>query len=156
MDKTPSDIERFQLRPLRPDDGKRVVFLGEAADMGTLDITVETTVATDAEDNVIGFLRISTHGGIRYVNPIVVDPSWHGKGVGTALMQQAVFRYGEVRFVARGSSRRFYEKLGCEAIPWSMIAPEIMSDCDGCDRAETCAPCPMRLGKPQKPVLPTA
>lgn len=124
--------------------------------MGTLDPNPETTVATDAEGTVIGFLRITAHGGISYVNPIVVDPPWHGQGVGTALMQRVADRYGEVRFVARGASRRFYEKLGCEDIPWSMIAPEITSDCKGCDKAETCAPCPMRLCKGQKPALPTA
>lgn len=145
MDGIDTHTEGFRLRPLADGDGEQIVGLGEAADMGTLELHLETTVAVNAGNRVIGFLRISTYGHVRYVNPLVVDPSWRGYGVGTALMRQVACRYGDLRFVARGSSRPFYEKLGCDAIPWSMIAPEIASDCDGCDRADTCGPFPMRM-----------
>lgn len=135
----------FSLHPKLPQDESAIIKLAQAAGMGTLTHLDETTVAADKHTNPIGFIRLTMYGQIYYVNPVVVDPLWQGRGVGTALMLNALQNTNELRFVARGYSVGFYEHLGCECISWDLIAPEIASDCEECELAATCNPTPMRM-----------
>jgi predicted N-acetyltransferase YhbS len=135
----------ISIRPLDSSDLKTVIRLGEEAAMGTLDTFKDTTIACDDTGEIIAFLRLNHIDEVHYVNPLVVAPLWQGKGIGSALMFHVLEQKRELRFVARGSSVPFYQKLGCEMIPWELISPQIVSDCDGCEREKTCDPHPMRM-----------
>lgn len=134
-----------EIRLANPADYPAIVRMGEAADMGTLSGFEDTLVATDANDAIVAFCRLRIYDGIAHVNPIVVDESLRGHGVGAALMQEARKRYGELRFVARGSAVGFYKFIGCTPVAWEEIAPEVAHDCDDCDEYETCHPMPMKF-----------
>ncbi len=58
---------------------------------------------------------------VAHVNPVVVNRDWRGYGVGRALMDDALARYGELRFVARGGAVAFYRALGYEEISWDDV-----------------------------------
>ena len=87
--------------------------------------------------------------GIAHVNPVVTYPTWRGYGVGRALMDEALERHGELRFVARGASVGFYEKLGYRAIPWEDVCLDVAEDCRICTLVDECKPQPMgkKLGE---------
>lgn len=137
------------IRPFQQADQPRLVELGQHEDMGTLEGFETTLVAEGTEGEtagvILGFCRLRTFGGIAYVNPVVVDPAFRGRGIGEALMREACAQYGELRFVARGYAVPFYQGIGCTDIDWSEIAPEVASDCDDCTLFETCHPRPMRM-----------
>ena len=103
------------------------------------------TVAVNADDEPVGFIRISLgRAGVARVNPIVVHESWRGYGVGRALIDEAQDAYGELRLVSRGSSKAFYDALGFEPCAWDLIESDVIEDCDGCPLFDECEPCPMR------------
>ena len=133
-----------EIRPAVPTDYPTIVRMGETADMGTLSGFEDTLVATSADNAIVAFCRLRIYNGIAHVNPIVVDESLRSHGVGAALMTAARERYGELRFVARGSAVGFYKFIGCTPVAWEDIAPEVASDCDGCDEYEDCHPLPMK------------
>ncbi|MEE0706078.1 MAG: GNAT family N-acetyltransferase [Adlercreutzia sp.] len=112
--------------------------MGELSDRGV-------TWVAERDHHILGFIRLLEDAGQWYVNPVVVDSSYRREGLGAALMLFAHKRYGELRFVARGYAVPFYEALGCENIPWDVIAPLVADDCDGCSMLATCHPQPMRL-----------
>ena len=114
------------------------------ADMGTLDGFEDTLVATHLSGGIAAFCRLRIYDGIAHVNPIVVDESLRGHGVGAALMKAARERYGELRFVARGYAVGFYKFIGCASVEWDEIAPEVASDCDDCEKRDECQPLPMK------------
>jgi predicted N-acetyltransferase YhbS len=133
------------LRALKSEDVDRVLSLGEEAQMGILKNLDAVTVAVNEQDEVLGFLRITSIDGICYVNPVVVAPQWQGRGIGRNLMLNALEKYDELRFVSRSSCIDFYVKLHCETIPWDMISPQIAQDCEDCELM--CSPQPMRFLK---------
>lgn len=134
-----------EIRPAAPEDYPAIVAMGQAADMGTLEGFEHTLVATDERGTVVAFCRIRIYDGIAHVNPIVVDESLRGRGVGAALMHEARKRFGELRFVARGHAVGFYTFIGCEPIEWSDVARDVAADCDECDQVQQCKPLPMRF-----------
>lgn len=138
-------VKNLLIRPFENGDTDRVVALGEDASMGTLEGFDNTLVAEYDRSGIVAFIRLNFYDETHYVNPIVVDPAWQKKGVGRCLMEEALSATEELRFVARGDSIPFYQRLGCEQIPWDMIAPEVAQDCDGCEMKLTCHPQPMRM-----------
>lgn len=139
-----TDAPLFHIRPATQSDAPALAQLTWPEGMDNIIDIEKVTVAVNADDEVVGLIRIEDAGGCAYVNPIVTYPSWRGHGVGEALMTLAIERFGEVRLVARGSSVGFYEKLGFENIPWEMVDTLISSDCEGCEMYEDCHPQPMR------------
>ncbi len=136
-----------EIRLAEPADYPAIVAMGQAADMGTLEGFENTLVATDSAGTIMAFCRLRIYDGIAHVNPIVVDESLRGHGVGAALMREARERYGELRFVARGSAVGFYTFIGCMPIEWSEVAHDVAADCDECDQVQQCAPVPMKFPK---------
>lgn len=134
--------EELVIRPAESHDLDTVAQLAQEADMGTLSDRGLTYVA-DQGGSVVGFIRLLEDEGLWYVNPVVVAEAHRHKGIGQALMLFAHKRYGELRFVARGSAVAFYRALGCREIPWDAIAPVVADDCDGCSLLENCRPLPM-------------
>ena len=134
----------YVLRDIRDSDIEDVRALASKEDMELSDDFSQTFVANDAS-GLAGFCRIRTFGGIAYVNPIVIAQRARGTGLGRRLMEEAVHRHGEVRFVARGKAVPFYESIGCVDLPWQDIVDEVAIDCRECSRAEACQPQPMML-----------
>lgn len=132
-------------------DGEFVARLAREADMGELTPRGTTFVAWGCaadrrdEGGRLGFIRIVEAEGAAYVNPIVIDETARGRGVGEALITFARQRFGTLRLVARGSALPFYERLGATPIGWNDIAADIAADCDGCPERNACAPVPMRI-----------
>ena len=107
------------------------------------------TVAVNEDDVPIGFVREWTdpRTGQAYVNPIVLYQPWRGYGIGRLLMDDVRERRGGIRLVSRGVSVPFYRALGYADIDWELIAPEIASDCDGCEMRDECKPQPMEIAE---------
>ena len=54
-----------------------------------------------AGEEVIGYVKLSKYSleeGVAYVELISVDPAWHGKGIGKALMRKCVERSAELGY----------------------------------------------------------
>lgn len=101
-------------------------------------------VAADEQDDPIGFIRIAFGpSGDAYVNPVVVNELWRGRGVGRALVEDALARHGSLKLVARGASIPFYRTLGFEGCSWEDIEQGVSEDCDRCSWRDECAPLPM-------------
>ena len=134
----------FTLRPAQEKDLELMnyyAFWEGMDDMPSLD---NITVAVNADDQCVGFLRIAFGGnGIAHVNPVVTAPQWRGYGVGRALMDDALAKHGELRLISRGSSRSFYQSLGYQEIAWEDVDMTVTDDCNGCEMREECDPLPM-------------
>ena len=135
----------FTLRPARAGDRALLDAYCYAEGMDYLPSLENVTVAANADDEAVGFIRVALGGnGVAHVNPVVVYNAWRGYHVGEALMESAQARYGELRLVARGSSRGFYERLGFEECPWEDIDMSVTENCDACTLVPECRPCPMK------------
>ena len=137
--------ELFTLRPACEADRAYLDSYTYAEGMDYLPSLEGVTVAANADDEPVGFIRIAQGAnGFAHVNPVVVHKSWRGYEVGRALVDDAQRAHGELRLIARGSSKPFYDKLGFVECAWEDIDTTVTEDCDGCPMREECAPCPMR------------
>ena len=85
----------FTLRPAREDDLPTMNAFAAAEGMADLPSIDRVTVAESEAGDVVGFVRIAAEEeGVGHVNPIVVYSTWRGYGVGRALMDDALARYG--------------------------------------------------------------
>ena len=134
----------FTLRPAREDDKGYLDVYAYAEGMDNMPSIENITCAVNAEDQVVGYVRIAMGAnGVAHVNPVITGESWRGYGVGRALMEDALARYGELRLVSRGWSADFYRALGYKEIPWEAIDLAVVDDCEGCEMREECGPVPM-------------
>lgn len=137
--------ELFTLRPAREDDMPYLDSYAYAEGMPNIPSPQNVTVAVNADDVPVGFIRINPdEAGVAHVNPVVTCATWRGYGVGRALVEDALRRFGELRLVSRGSSLAFYRALGFEDVPWDAIKPQIAAECDGCELYDECRPQPVR------------
>lgn len=134
----------FSLRDACENDRRYLDSYTYAEGMDYLPSLENVRVAVNAQDEPVGFIRVSVgENGIARVNPIVVHESWRGFGVGRALIDEAQAVYGELRLVSRGSSKPFYDALGFECCDWDLIENDVIEDCDGCPLIDECNPQPM-------------
>ncbi len=138
----------FTLRPARKDDLPTLGMFAALEGMDAIPSEEGVTVAESQAGDVVGFVRIvqgtAPDGtAAAHVNPVVVYSSWRGYGVGRALVEDALVRYGELRLVSRGSSLGFYRSLGFREVPWDKIDLAVVDDCAGCGMREECGPCPV-------------
>lgn len=135
----------FTTRPARQEDRPYLDSYCYSEGMDNLPNLDNVTVAVNSADEPVGFIRIAIgSNGIAHVNPVVVHKSWRGYHVGEALMAEQQELYGELRLVARGSSKGFYERLGFKPCPWEEVDLSVTEDCDVCTLVEECQPCPMK------------
>ncbi|MEG1167236.1 GNAT family N-acetyltransferase [Gordonibacter sp.] len=136
----------FTLRDAREGDKGTLDAFCAAEGMDAIPSIERVRVAVNADDEVVGFIRLALDEGegVAFVNPVITHDTWRGFGVGRALMDEALARYGELRLVSRGASLAFYEVLGYECISWDLIKMALVDDCDNCEMREECGPVPMR------------
>lgn len=95
-------------------------------------------VALDVEGKVIGVTTpFIDDEGIQHVGSLYVDKSWHGKGVGAALMQKVIDWFDDTKPIELGvvsyneRAKAFYRKWGFEEVSDSQALfddtiPEVM------------------------------
>ena len=133
------------LRPARETDMELVNAYAAWEGMDAIPSPEGVTVAVNKDDAPVGFVRVwvDEREGQAYVNPIVLYRPWRRLGIGQLMMEDVQNRFGSIRLVSRGVSVPFYRALGYVDIEWERIAPEIASDCDGCEMRDECKPQPM-------------
>ena len=135
----------FTIRDAEERDMAYVQAYAYAEGMDPLEGPEHIRVAVNSEDIPVGFIHVDTAtDGIAYVHPIVTCASWRGYGVASALLDEALSTYGELRLVARGYNEGFYGRLGFEKCSWEEIDASISADCEGCELREECGPIPFR------------
>ncbi|MCL2889216.1 MAG: GNAT family N-acetyltransferase [Eggerthellaceae bacterium] len=118
--------------------------MAAAEGMGTIEAADVVYVAANNDNQAVAFIRlIFDEESVCHVNPLVVCPGWRRIGVGKALTEYALERFGELRLVSRGGSLAFYQALGFEEIPWEKICHQVASECDGCELRTECNPTPL-------------
>lgn len=133
-------FEGFSLRPAQPRDEESVRTLMAVGGMGVASDWQEAMVAVTDADVPIGYLRVQLTDKGPHVAPVAVFPYWQGKGIGRALMQDALERFGMLKLVARGEVADFYRKLGYQEISLDEISGDLGEDCEHCPDKLTCQP----------------
>lgn len=133
----------FTLRDARESDWELINYYAYCEGMDNIPSLENVRVAVNADDTCVGFCRLNFADDICYINPVVINRTWRGYGVGRALVEEVCARFNEIRLVARGASIAFYRALGFVETPWNTIAPGVTEECDGCPMIEECNPLPM-------------
>lgn len=137
--------ELFTLRPAVEADKEYIDAYAWAEGMDRMPSLEGITVAVNDGDIPVGFIRIAQGAnGYAHINPVVVYREWRGFGVGKALVEDAASVHGELRLIARGSSKPFYDALGFSDCAWEDVDMTVTEDCDGCTLVDECRPQPMR------------
>lgn len=135
----------FSLRPAEERDRAYIDSYTYAEGMDYLPSLEGVTVAVNDADEPVGFIRIAQGAnGFAHVNPVVVHESWRGHAVGRSLVNDAQRTFGELRLVARGASKLFYDALGFACCEWDEVDVSVTEDCSGCPMRDECSPQPMR------------
>lgn len=130
----------FTLRPAQAHDEDAVRTLMAWGGMALATDWQTATVAVDDDDNVVGYLRVQLTDKGPHVAPVAVVDGWQGRGVGRALMDEALKRHGYLKLVSRGEAAGFYRSIGCEEIDFDEISGELEEDCVHCPDREACQP----------------
>ncbi len=103
-------------------------------------------VAVTCDNTMYGALRCERGAdGAWYVRPVVVFDAVQRKGVGSALMQDALSLHADLRLSSRGQLGAFYESCGLVKCGWDDITPEFSCEClELCPERMSCAPQPYR------------
>ncbi len=134
----------MQVQTMKQEDIPRVDELCKKASMATPhDYDVVRVVRASESEPIVGFVRLNIIEGIAYLEPIIIDASLRGTGVGRLLLEDVMERYDDIRCVARGESSGFYLSLGFHEVPWDELDPKISGDCPTCERLATCNPLPV-------------
>ncbi|MDR3052718.1 MAG: GNAT family N-acetyltransferase [Coriobacteriales bacterium] len=138
----------FTLRPAQQRDSKYLQAICAQTDLGSPPDFANTTVAVNAENIPVGFIRIAciddetTAANGAYIYPVAVFENWQRHGVGQALVAHELAQRGALKLVACKPSRGFYKKGGFAPLAWSAVARQIAHDCEICPKAADCHPQP--------------
>ena len=118
-----------RIRAYRPDDADAVVAIWQSAsalaqpflsaefvahvsaDILTLYLPNAETFVIEARGDAIGFIALLG----QEISGLFLEPAWHGRGLGKALVDHAVARKGALHlevFERNAIGRRFYERYG--------------------------------------------
>lgn len=140
---------QVNIRKAKSSDLPQVQALFAEDGMGkpTLACCLQGYAAYNERGELVGFIRIlkvqdtqNPQGDGCYVYPVIVYKSWQGYGVGSALINYAHKKFGELKLVACKASQDFYPKCGFEPLAWEEVAPRIAQDCDHCADLDSCKP----------------
>ena len=135
------DWAGFHVRAAEARDEDAVRTLMTAGGMGMPPDWQQAMVAVnDATDRPVGYLRVQCTDKGPHVAPVAVFPYWRGRGIGRALMEDALERHGALKLVARGEAAGFYRKLGFREIPFDGISGDLEEDCGHCPERPACHP----------------
>ena len=138
---------RFTLRKAQARDEEPIRTLMATGGMGVAPDWQDAMVAVTDADRPIGYLRVQVTDKGPHVAPVAVFPYWQGQGIGRALMEDALERFGMLKLVARGEAADFYRKLGYREIPLDEISGDLGEDCANCPDRVTCQPIAFALQK---------
>lgn len=117
----------------------RTLFYSEG--FGTLTDPTGVRVAITPDNVMYGACRCEQGSdGSWNVRPIVVFDAVQGKGVGRALLEDALRLHHDLKLVSRGSAEPFYLACGMQRGTWDDIAPEYVEECNLCPDRDVCAP----------------
>ncbi len=139
--------ELFRIRAATPADKRGINLISVLEGMGAFEDIVGLFVACNGDGDVVGFIRVEDHGGVAYVHPVAVYPTWRGHGVGRALVACAFEVSPRVALVARGGSVAFYRALGFKDATWDELDQTVVGECDGCERRDECQPRCMKIDR---------
>ena len=115
---------------------------------GTVMVPKGIRVAITPDNIMLGAIRLEElSDGVWYVRPVVVFDAARGRGVGRALMRDALKLHPDLRLVAEGYATGFYDSIGFEKCSWDEIAYEQTHECDLCPERATCGAQPYRSPK---------
>lgn len=113
--------------------------------MGSVRDVAGIRVAVTPDNVLYGALRCEQMAdGVWYVRPVVVFESVRGRGVGRALVLDALKRHSDLRLVSEGYAAGFYEACGFERCGWDEVDAELVRECDACPGRAECHPVPFR------------
>ena len=117
----------------------RQLFASEGFDDLTDPTGIRVAISTD--NLLYGACRMEQGSdGSWNVRPICVFEAVQGKGVGKALLKDALKRYPSLKLVSRGAVEPFYLSCGLERGDWDDIAPEFVDECKNCPGHAECNP----------------
>ena len=139
------NLSRAWLRPGRTKDAPALQQLMVEASMYAEVDPLECLVA-DTPHGVVGFARVEFFEDVPYLRPVVVAPSYQGHGVGRRLVEGLLADYPELCVVSRGEAAGFYQRLGFQELPWSVVAADHQEECNLCPERSQCCPVGLRAG----------
>lgn len=140
----------IRLRKAQERDESAIRTLMGVGGMGLAPDWQDAMVAVAENDAPIGYLRVQQTALGPHVAPVAVFPYWQGQGIGRALMEDALERFGVLKLVARGEVADFYRKLGYREIPFDQISGDLEEDCEHCPDRASCQPIAFMLQKEEQ------
>ncbi len=135
----------WHIRDCKLEDMELIRYLFAVEGFGDLQDHTNVRVAVTDDNTMYGALRCEQGSdGSWNVRPVVVFDVVQSKGVGRALINDALKMHPDMRLVARGAIEPFYLKCGFERCSWDEIAPEYVAECNLCPDKQTCAPIPFK------------
>ena len=135
----------WQIRDCRPEDMELIRYLFAVEGFGDLTDPTNVRVAVTQDNVMFGALRCEkAQNGTWNVRPVVVFDAVQSKGVGRALLEDALRLHPDLFLVARGEIEPFYLKCGFDRCSWDDISPEFIAECNLCPDRDSCGPIPFR------------
>ena len=135
----------WRIRDCVPEDMELIRYLFASEGFGDLNDPANVRVAITPDNTMYGAIRLEqASNGTWNVRPVVVFDAVQGKGVGRALIQDALKKHPDLFLVARGEIEPFYLSCGFERVSWDKIDSEFIGECNACPDRDACGPIPFR------------
>ena len=109
------------------------------------DLPPSDFMVVEINGQLAGAARLEWEDQGVYVRPILVNPAWRRRSIGTALIRALTQNLSVLHVVARGQAIGFYRKLGFQPMSWDQVPERYRDECETCPNSNTCHPEPMVL-----------